>query len=113
MSPAGNRQSCREALMRFEAKRFDEWQPLSAACLSELQGRRHIADAGTLDAPHGSDRKPTRYDYYRDAGYALPVRVWYEGSTLLQIDAEAMAIDQAAVLLYALGAPDARLDIYY
>ena len=99
--------------MRFEAKRFDEWQPLSAACLSELQGRWHIADAGTLDAPLGSGRKTTRHDYYRVAGYAQPVRVWHEGSTLLQIDADAMAIEQAAVLLDALGSPEARLDIYY
>lgn len=113
MSPAGSRQSCREALMRFEAKRFDEWQPIATACLTELQARWRIADAGMLNAPLGSERKTTTYDYYQVAGYAQPVRVWHEYAKLLQIDADATAMEQAAVLLNALGAPEARLDTQY
>jgi hypothetical protein len=109
------RPTCLEALDAFAAKDFESWHGLPSACTVAEALRVFAAQDDWIgEAKLGLEAVSRSYRFCGAARYESPLRVWFQGSEILMVEAEAPLDDLPLQTLTAqLGAPTAKLDTYF
>jgi hypothetical protein len=105
--------SCKAALRVFADKTFDQWRGLPSGCkLPEIMTIFSLFNKGVSTGFLG--HKKIQYRMLVLEGYLRPIRAWFEGDTLLMLDAECPELPGGGLtLMKQLGKPDVKLDFYW
>jgi len=103
--------SCASALQNFAAREFTNWNGLPESCsLAEVTQQFRLMNEGYGLARLGDTKREFRMLIVE--GYEHPVQLWSDGPRVLMLDVKypSLSSSEVAVLLNALGAPQAKLD---